>query len=151
MLPGSSSVVEIWNEILVVRPKVPWQKLVWYGLHVPKYSVILWMAILDRLPTLDRLRNMGLNVDASCILCTYGHESRNHLFAECVFSQQIWKVVLSLCMLNRDMLDWEGEERWLYTHLKGKSLSLLGAHTFIIFGRKGIKENFDVFLVIVIA
>ncbi|KAL4283424.1 hypothetical protein GQ457_16G028860 [Hibiscus cannabinus] len=64
-------------------------------LHISKYSVILWMTILNRLPTLDRLRNMGLNVDTRCILCVDGYETRNHLFCECAFSHSyvyhIWE------------------------------------------------------------
>ncbi|KAL4364369.1 hypothetical protein GQ457_04G037710 [Hibiscus cannabinus] len=68
---------------------------------------------------------MGLNVDTRCILCVDGCETRNHLFVECVFSQQVWKSILNLYVMNRCMLDWEGEVSWLYTNLKGKLLLVL--------------------------
>ncbi|KAA3476876.1 LINE-1 retrotransposable element ORF2 protein [Gossypium australe] len=35
--------------------EVPWHILLWFPLHVPKHSFISWMAILNKLPTRDRL------------------------------------------------------------------------------------------------
>ncbi|XP_039009143.1 uncharacterized protein LOC120137444 [Hibiscus syriacus] len=42
---------DIWQEIRVKEIKVPWHSLIWFPQHIPKHSLIAWMAILDRLPT----------------------------------------------------------------------------------------------------
>ncbi|XP_039005001.1 uncharacterized protein LOC120132276 [Hibiscus syriacus] len=57
---GASSVKDIWQEIRVKEIKVPWHSLIWFPQHIPKHSLIAWMAILDRLPTRDRLMRMGI-------------------------------------------------------------------------------------------
>ena len=59
---------EVWSVIRPRREKVVWHKLVWYHLTVPKHAFIFWMAILDRLPTIDRLRAWGWKW-MECVLC----------------------------------------------------------------------------------
>ncbi|XP_039036121.1 uncharacterized protein LOC120172831 [Hibiscus syriacus] len=46
---------EIWHEIRTNGDKVRWHSLIWFPLHIPKLSMIAWMALLKRLPTRDRL------------------------------------------------------------------------------------------------
>ena len=58
----------VWSVIRPRREKVVWHKLVWYHLTVPKHAFISWMAILDRLPTIDRLRAWGWKW-MECVLC----------------------------------------------------------------------------------
>ena len=57
-----------------------------------------------------------------CILCKQEQESRDNLFFECSFSKDIWKMVLSLCGLQRDVFDWNSELQWAVQKLKGKAL-----------------------------
>ncbi|KAL4309145.1 hypothetical protein GQ457_01G033170 [Hibiscus cannabinus] len=83
------------------------------------------MAVLNRLPTLDRLRRMGLSEDDRCILCGDGQEDRDHIFAGCYYSKQIWVSLLHSCKVTRLTMDWDAELRWLCTCLKGKSLRVL--------------------------
>ncbi|XP_039010400.1 uncharacterized protein LOC120139152 [Hibiscus syriacus] len=77
---GITKTSAIWDELREHRDKVPWQKMLWFPLHIPKQSIISWMIILDRLPTRDRLFRMGITTDQICILCNVEPESRNHLF-----------------------------------------------------------------------
>ncbi|KAE8715218.1 Protein ROOT HAIR DEFECTIVE 3-like protein 2 [Hibiscus syriacus] len=44
----------IWDRIRDRRDKVGWHRLIWFSSHTPKFSIIAWMVILDRLPTKDR-------------------------------------------------------------------------------------------------
>ena len=37
-------VKDIWDSIRERQTKVAWQKLIWYPLHLPRHSLILWMA-----------------------------------------------------------------------------------------------------------
>ena len=76
---------------------------------VPKHAVISWMATLNRLPTKDGMKKWGIEVDEECILCKEGKESRDHMFFTCRFSKSIWKRVITLCGLQREVLSWVEE------------------------------------------
>ena len=113
---------DVWERIRPKQEKVEWHRLLWAPFTVPKCALIAWMAILNRLPTMDRLQAWGLEVTGICVLCKQGIESRDHLFFSCTFSKQIWKGILTLCGLRRAAHGWEEELKWAYKNLKGKSL-----------------------------
>ena len=48
-----------------------------------------WLAILDRLSTMDRVSKWSQGVDTMSVLCKGAAETRNHLFYECSFTGQI--------------------------------------------------------------
>ena len=94
-IPGEKyKAAEVWSVIRPRREKVVWHKLVWYHLTVPKHVFISWMAILDRLPTMDRLRTRGMEVGGVCALCKQDMETRNHLLFSCSYSKEIWQKIL---------------------------------------------------------
>ncbi|CAH8280760.1 unnamed protein product, partial [Arabidopsis lyrata] len=86
----SFSSKETWEQLRIHSPQVPWSEVVWFKEHVPRFSFITWLAMLARLPTRDRLRRWGMNIPASCVLCSNGEESHEHLFFRCQFSSEIW-------------------------------------------------------------
>ncbi|KAE8667867.1 Detected protein of unknown function [Hibiscus syriacus] len=112
----------IWDRIRSRGEKVCWHRLVWFLGHVPKFSLITWMAILDRLPTKNRLARFGIATDGVCGLCSFGLETRNHIFSECTFANETWCAILLLCGLNQAPLGWNDLLQWLLLNLKGKSL-----------------------------
>ena len=89
---------------------------------MPKHVVIAWMAIHNRLPTMDRLKKWGLVMDDTYVLCQQEAETKEHLFFECSFAVEIWKEMLRKCGLERESLGWEGELKWAAEKLKGKAL-----------------------------
>ncbi|KAG7588723.1 Zinc finger CCHC-type superfamily [Arabidopsis suecica] len=70
---------------------VPWHKSVWFKDQIPKHAFICWVVAWNRLHTRDRLRNWGMNIPSSCVLCNSHDESRDHLFFQCRFSSEIWR------------------------------------------------------------
>ena len=125
-IPGEKyKTTAVWREIRSRRDKVEWHRLLWGSYTVPKYSFIAWMAVLDRLPTKDRMQKWGIMVDGQCVLCKQENETRNHLFFGCSFSQSVWKRILQLNGLGREVMRWEEELKWVYRKLKGKSLITL--------------------------
>ena len=52
------------------KQSVSWCSSVWNRLSVPKHRIILWLAILDRLHTKDRLWKMQIVQTKNCLLCT---------------------------------------------------------------------------------
>ena len=103
--------------------KVEWHRLVWVAFIVLKHAIVAWMAIINRLPTKDRLKSWGLEVDDRCVPCRKAGETRNHLFYECEFSQGIWKEILKLCGKQREVTSWNEEFQWAIMRLKRKSLA----------------------------
>ncbi|XP_039008453.1 uncharacterized protein LOC120136510 [Hibiscus syriacus] len=81
------------------------------------------MAILNRLPIRDRLLRMGMAIESNrCLLCGNEAESRDHLFFECRFANDLWGSILELCCISRVAGRWDGELAWASLMLKGKSL-----------------------------
>uniref|UniRef100_A0A803PQL5 Reverse transcriptase domain-containing protein n=1 Tax=Cannabis sativa TaxID=3483 RepID=A0A803PQL5_CANSA len=65
-----------------------WSKEAWGRLNVPKHSFMLWIAMLDRLKTKERLQRFQLVNDDECVLCRTTTETSQHLFFSCNFSHQ---------------------------------------------------------------
>ncbi|XP_039042458.1 uncharacterized protein LOC120181379 [Hibiscus syriacus] len=38
---------EIWEMTQMQKQKVPWHRLIWFPMHVPKHNMIAWMTLLD--------------------------------------------------------------------------------------------------------
>ena len=63
------------------QDKVAWHRLIWSQFHIPKYSLIAWMAILDRLLTISRLSSWGIAIaNDRCVLRDPETETRDYLF-----------------------------------------------------------------------
>ena len=56
------SIAAVWNDIRPRQNKIEWHKLVWSSLAIPRHGLIVWMVLLDRLPTLNRLATWGIQV-----------------------------------------------------------------------------------------
>ena len=54
----------------------------------------------------------------------YQHEkeTRDHIFFGCTFAKCVWKKVLEICGLSREIGSWEDELKWAVRKLKGKAL-----------------------------
>ncbi|XP_039007590.1 uncharacterized protein LOC120135392 [Hibiscus syriacus] len=105
-----------WNQIK--------EKWIWDNIRVrrEKFSLISWMAILDRLPTKDRFVRFGLVIDNVCVVCGSGMESQDHLFAKCSYAKEVRGAVLISCGLRYESYSWDERFSWLIENLKGKSL-----------------------------
>ncbi|XP_039047469.1 uncharacterized protein LOC120187962 [Hibiscus syriacus] len=109
----------IWDNVCDRRDKVDWHRLIWFAAHIPKFSIIAWMVILDRLPTKDILVRFGMVTDNVCGLCGVGQESSNHLFLECSYATEVWGAILQACGLQLQVLHcWNDALRWLILNLK---------------------------------
>ena len=94
---------EVWSAIRPKKGKVTWHKLVWSTFNVPKHAFISWLAVLNRLPTKDRLRAWGIIIDGSCAFFNE-QKTRDHLFFRCSFIKELWIKVLQMSGLQRRML-----------------------------------------------
>ena len=79
-LGGKYKANEVWDEIRKKREKVAWHRLLWSSIVVLKHAVISWMAILNRLPTKDKLKSWGMDLLGDYMLCKKDQETRDHIF-----------------------------------------------------------------------
>lgn len=100
---GHFTVSSLWDALRVHYPTVPWNKLVCFPAHVPKCSVISWLAILNRLYTEDRLVLFRIKSISCCSLCP-DNESHDHLFFNCSYSTQVWNAIIN--KLNETWSPW---------------------------------------------
>jgi hypothetical protein len=80
--------------------------VVWEQWSLPKHNFSLWLAMLGKLSTRDRL--WFLSSDPLCSLCQNAYECHAHLFFNCVWSSSLWgkarswlKIHSSMSTLNR--------------------------------------------------
>lgn len=96
-----------WNLMRSRQPINTWHKGVWFPHATPKYSFILWLAILNRLSTGDRMRSWNLGIRTYCIFCGLVEDSRNHLFFECHTSAAVWRNIVSKLLGSAFTIDWD--------------------------------------------
>ncbi|KAL9817159.1 putative reverse transcriptase zinc-binding domain-containing protein [Arabidopsis thaliana] len=84
------SAAKTWLALHPCGVPVSWHKSVWFKDRIPKHAFISWVVTWNRLHTRDRLRSWGLGIPPDCVLCNGHHESRDHLFFECSYSQAVW-------------------------------------------------------------
>jgi len=65
-----------------------WKRVVWESWSMPRYSFTLWLVVLGRLRTRDRLR--FLQTDTTCVFCQVDEESHSHLFFSCHWTSLLW-------------------------------------------------------------
>ncbi|XP_039013929.1 uncharacterized protein LOC120143760 [Hibiscus syriacus] len=113
---------DIWDAIRIKREKVSWHNLIWFPMHIPKFSLIAWMSLLNILPTRDRLLKIGISTDGTCVNCRDEQESRNHIFCQCTLAVRLWSSVLSLNGMKNASSIWEEMVNRASSTWKGKSL-----------------------------
>ena len=85
------STTETWQQTQEVGSACTWGKSIWFSQASPKFAFMTWIAMHDRLATMDRISGWSQGVDSICVLCKMASETRNHLFFECSFSSLIWE------------------------------------------------------------
>lgn len=100
------STYETWCLIRETKSEQSWACGVWFSNATPKFAFIIWLAMLNRMSTLDRVAQWSQGVDTTCLLCKNDVETRNHLFFACSYSSQVWEH-LTKGMMGEDYTnDW---------------------------------------------
>lgn len=80
------SISSTYQRMIGLSNVVHWDQLVWNRLSIPKYRMICWLVMHQRLRTLDLLVMLGVLEENKCLLGADGEESHNHLFFQCSYS-----------------------------------------------------------------
>ncbi|KAL0290871.1 UNVERIFIED_CONTAM: hypothetical protein Sradi_7040100 [Sesamum radiatum] len=98
--PGTFSTQSLLQFLEPSSPRVLWSQLLGGKFVIPRHEFILWLAILERLSTMDRI--WASTLGQQCVLCGGQQvESHGHLFFRCPFARR--------CL---DILRWRVRFRW---------------------------------------
>ncbi|XP_058723307.1 uncharacterized protein LOC131595077 [Vicia villosa] len=109
---NSFSTRKMYTELRGDRADMNWRKLFYQNYARPRARFILWLTVLGRIPTKDRLGRIGIHTDGKCSACDQP-ETVLHLFFDCSFTQQIWTKVLTWLGYQIQRRDWSREWQWI--------------------------------------
>lgn len=115
------SVKSLYEKIRRRRHAMWWNRLIWAKTIPPKYSVICWLVMHQRLKTRCLLQKRGMHITTSCVLCLIQDEDCEHIVFRCSFSEQVWSIVLRKAGLRHHHTNWRDEALWLKRVTKGRS------------------------------
>ncbi|XP_062100629.1 uncharacterized protein LOC133806538 [Humulus lupulus] len=111
------SIQGLSNKMLSMQLERWKYSVIWDRSNVPKHRVIVWMALLGKLHTRDRLYRFGITPQADCLICGAAEENHSHLFFSCCFSRKILLEVASWCgIIYTVYYVWRGRNRVLWDH-----------------------------------
>ena len=123
-MAGKSQVLrsEIYQKLLSPSEKVNWASWAWSRYALPKTRFIVWLTLLDKLKTKDRLQELGITPNNSCPLCGTNSESSKHLFFSYRFSKNCLEAVMSWLNSNAriTLLVNLATKKWRISNLKKK-------------------------------
>lgn len=93
-ISGKEFLKQKYLEVLGDRASVPWKATMFSNAARPKVVFIMWVQLHTKMLTKDRLRKWGMEINPTCFLCNQGDETRDHLFAQCKFTKQVWAKML---------------------------------------------------------
>jgi len=96
---------------------VQWASVVWEPWSLPRHSFSLWLAMLGKLRTRDRLQ--FLSSDTLCPLCQNADESHAHLFFQCAWSSSLWSKTRYWLKLHNNIPSLNRATRVLHNNKKG--------------------------------
>ncbi|GJR79018.1 zinc finger, CCHC-type containing protein [Tanacetum coccineum] len=87
---------------------VKWKNgdVVWFPQCNPRNAFIVWMAILGKLYTQDRIQKWNDGI-LLCPLCCKVNDSHDHLFFKCDYSKEIWRNLKNRLYMDNVPNDWK--------------------------------------------
>ncbi|WVZ75533.1 hypothetical protein U9M48_023578 [Paspalum notatum var. saurae] len=97
---GCYSSKSAYDALFVGTIKFSSWKRIWKSWAPPNCKFFIWLAILNRCWTSDRLAKRGLPHHPSCPLCDQADESIQHILMQCVVARELWFQVLQKINLH---------------------------------------------------
>ncbi|XP_024016129.1 uncharacterized protein LOC112089292 [Eutrema salsugineum] len=125
-------------------PKNDWYKGVWFHHSTPKYAFLTWIAIQNQLSTGDRMKQWNAGQQHACVLCQNGvEETRQHLFFSCIFSSEVWKVLVARLLGPEYTTTWEDLITLLHSSRLGHLLYTFQATIYYIWRAHNARRHGD--------
>ncbi|KAK1407939.1 hypothetical protein QVD17_39567 [Tagetes erecta] len=114
------SVSKVWDDIRKRKPQVCWSNAVWFPKCIPRHAFHMWLVFKGKLNTQDRLKKWDMNMMCYA-LCSRALDSHEHLFFECNYSQQVWKLVRHMIDMDHTGTKWEDIVGWIIPRIRANS------------------------------
>ncbi|KAL9683803.1 hypothetical protein QQ045_021229 [Rhodiola kirilowii] len=88
-------VKDTYDTLMDHKVEVDWHKVVWNNFNTLRHALNAWLVLRNKLLTNDRMNKMGMSMDTKCVLCEDADESRDQIFSNCAYIQQVGKSVFS--------------------------------------------------------
>ncbi|GAA0170913.1 hypothetical protein LIER_25071 [Lithospermum erythrorhizon] len=110
----------LWESLRHRPERVPWLMWLWSRNGIPRHEFTSWMLFHCKLPTRGILASWGMQVKTTCVFCSC-EESQDHLFFHCVFSAQVWRLILQRLGMCIGVSTWQVERQWCIDNIGGRS------------------------------
>lgn len=106
---GKYQIHKCYIAMLPCYERVSWRNLMLVQNVIPRHKFTAWLAAHQRLPTVDRLAKVGIQLPSLYIFCKQYEETFHHLYFECCITRQLWYRVCCWLGCQRQILTWEEE------------------------------------------
>lgn len=115
---GKYSNQKMYTYLMPIFPRVEWKSIMLQqGVH-PRFKFIMWLAVQNRLATVDRLDKIGIKVPPDCAFCGGTKETFDHLYFECQETKTLWSRLCNWLGIQRSIDEWRKELTWISTIAK---------------------------------
>nr|XP_009803944.1 PREDICTED: uncharacterized protein LOC104249256 [Nicotiana sylvestris] len=101
--------------------KVQWKSIILQQHIHPRFKFILWLALHNRLATVERLLKFGIQTPQQCIFCEQVVETFDHLSFKCSLTKELWLRLLRWLGYDRPICDWQSEVEWVSKNAKRRN------------------------------
>ena len=115
-------VSQVSSSLISNEPIVEWYELVWFQNRIPSHCFILWLAILGRLRTQDRMKKWKDTSEFCCVFCNNQIDSHSHLFFECKYPNEVWNLIKIKVNMSHRPGNWIEIIKEFQSSLKRKSI-----------------------------
>jgi hypothetical protein len=85
-----NSASSAYTTFFLGQSSIPGAKELYKIAAPPRCKFFIWLALLDRCWTSERLQRHQLQNNGPCALCSQADESIDHLTISCVYSKEVW-------------------------------------------------------------
>ncbi|KAL0295119.1 UNVERIFIED_CONTAM: hypothetical protein Sangu_3204200 [Sesamum angustifolium] len=112
------------SAVSLIQPtssRIFWEGLLNGKFKIPKHTFILWMAMLEKLSTMDK--PWVPRADDGCVLCGgLFDETHDHLFFHCWYSKRCLAILKSKVRFQWPYLEWQRGLNWASKKWRGNHL-----------------------------
>ncbi|XP_074266708.1 uncharacterized protein LOC141589989 [Silene latifolia] len=115
LLDTQLEVVTRYQWIRQKQSTVTWDRVIWNSWCISKHSFISWLIAREALQLKDKLFLLGIIADDTCFLCGSAAENHTHLFSQCCYTRQLFKLLslkLNVCLPVTNLLVWMQTKPW---------------------------------------
>ena len=94
---GIYTIAQGFSSLQATHPSLLTPKLwksIWSPFCIPKVNFFTWLLMHKKALIGENLNKRWFHGPFRCYLCTSAIETSNHLLVDCVFTQEVWKMVL---------------------------------------------------------